>query len=328
MANREPECPAAQSRPFLKWAGGKSQLLPAIRARYPAELRAGQIRRYVEPFVGGGAVFFDVMQSFVVEEAHLFDANEELIVAWSVLQRDPEALIAELAALRSRYLALDDEGRAALYYAVRDAFNSARAGMDFARYGASWIARAAQIIFLNKTCFNGLHRVNSAGHFNVPFGAYKNPILFDEENLRAAARLLARATLHHGPYSRCADYVTDDSFVYFDPPYRPLTQTASFTAYSRHKFGDEEQRQLAALFAALAHKTRARLMLSNSDPRHTNPADSFFDDLYAGFSIERVLASRMINSKGEGRGKITEIVVTNYAATREIAGLPVQVARP
>ena len=308
----------------MKWAGGKSQLLPALRARYPAELRDGQIRRYVEPFLGGGAVFFDVMQGFDVEEAHLFDANEELILAYAVIQRDPDALIGELTLLRAQYLTLDETERAALFYAVREQYNAARRAMDFDRYAADWIVRAAQMIFLNKTCFNGLHRVNSAGLFNVPFGATRNPVIFDEENLHAVSKVLGRATLHQGPYIRCAEFTTGASFVYFDPPYRPLSQTASFTAYSRDKFGDVQQRELAVLFASLARNTDARLMLSNSDPRHADPNDAFFDDLYAGFTIERVLASRMINSRGEGRGKITEIVVTNYEP--HAAATPVELA--
>lgn len=312
MTVKEPGLLPAIARPFLKWAGGKSQLLPALRGLYPPELHLGGIGRYVEPFLGGGAVFFDVVQNYAVEDAHLFDINEELILAYSVIKQDPQALINELGQMRAQYLQRDETAREALFYSVRHKYNEARNTMNWSRYSEKWIHRAAQMIFLNKTCFNGLHRVNRSGFFNVPFGGYKNPVIFDEGNLLAVSQLLARATLHRGPYTLCAEYVTDDTFVYFDPPYRPLSNTSSFTSYSRDKFGDPQQKELAGLFTRLASDSSARLILSNSDPKHANPDDTFFDDLYAGFTITRVQASRMINSNGEGRGKITEIVVTNY----------------
>ncbi len=292
-----------EAKPFLKWAGGKSQLLPVLRELYPPELRAGDIHRYIEPFLGGGALFFDVIQGYEVEEAHLFDINEELILAYSVVKHEPEALIDGLVAYRTHYLERNESDREKFFYELRHQYNQNRQAIDFATFGHDWIARAAQMIFLNKTCFNGLYRVNRSGTFNVPFGGYRNPVVFDEANLYAASRLLKRANLHIGSYADCAHYVDDKSFVYFDPPYRPLTKSASFTAYARSGFGDTQQKALASLFCKLSQRTRAKMMLSNSDPRHANPDDSFFDDLYAGQYIQRVLASRMINSKGVGAEK-------------------------
>jgi len=270
LAIVEPLLSEGQAKPFLKWAGGKSQLLPALRALYPHELRSGKIRRYIEPFLGGGAVFFDVMQGYSVDDAHLFDINEELILSYSVVKHDPLALADALAELRARYLALGIDERGILYYDVRSRYNEERCQIDFDHYAAGWVTRAAQMIFLNKTCFNGLYRVNRSGAFNVPFGGYRNPLVFLEDNLRAVSRLLMRATLHRGSYAECAPFISDESFVYFDPPYRPLSRTASFTSYSRTGFGDTQQQQLAEFVAKMNRQTKAKLMLSNSDPKHAD----------------------------------------------------------
>ena len=195
---------------------------------------------------------------------------------------------------------------------MRDHYNAQRATIDFQVFADGWVERAADMIFLNKTCFNGLYRVNAAGGFNAPFGRYVNPKIFEEQNILRVAELLQRATLHVGSFESCEPFVRDDAFVYFDPPYRPISRTASFTSYARDRFDDDDQRSLARFYAKLATGTQAKLMLSNSDPRNLAPDDLFFDDLYAPFHIHRVAASRMINSVAEGRGKITEILVTNY----------------
>lgn len=300
------------AKPFLKWAGGKSQLLAQFRRHFPAELTNGAIRRYVEPFLGGGAVFLEVAQRYPIQEAHLFDINEELILAYTVVQRDPRALIEHLTNHREHYLSLDEESRRSYFYCIRDRYNAHKRNVDFGTFSVAWIERAADMIFLNKTCFNGLFRVNASGMFNVPFGRYRNPAIFEEQNIPAVSRLLQRATLHVGGFGDCESLVDAQTFVYFDPPYRPLSQTSNFTSYSRDKFGDDEQRRLARFFTDLAARTGARLMLSNSDPKNLNPDDDFFDALYAPFTIRRVSASRMINSAIAGRGRISEIVVTNY----------------
>ncbi|TAJ45405.1 DNA adenine methylase [Methanofollis fontis] len=303
--------PQCRARPFLKWAGGKTQLLDAFTERIPPELGDGKITRFVEPFVGGGAVYFHFSGLFPFEECHIFDANEELVLAYTVVQRDVDGLIDALSALAGEYLDGDEGERKALYYAVREEFNRGRAGMNFRRYSRAWVPRAAQLLFLNRTCFNGLFRVNSKGGFNVPFGTYANPTILYPEVLRADAERLQNTRIHLGDFSRAGRYVGAGTFVYFDPPYRPLSRTASFTQYSRNAFGDAEQRRLAAFFARCDSRG-AKLMLSNSDPRNIDPADNFFDEIYAGFRIERVPARRMINSDAGGRGEINEIIVRNY----------------
>ncbi len=302
----------ATAKPFLKWAGGKTQLLGQLREHYPPGLGTGAITRYVEPFVGGGAVFLDVMQGSAIQEAHLFDINPELIVAYTAVQRDPQGLIDLLAAYRDRYAALDEAEREEYFYARRGHYNAQRATIDFTVFSPAWVERAADLIFLNKTCYNGLFRVNSSGHFNVPFGRYVRPEIFDPGNILAVSGLLQRASLHIGPFEACFDLVDERTFVYFDPPYRPISRTSSFNSYAADRFGDDEQRRLAAFFRRLHTEKGARLMLSNSDPKNVDPNDSFFDDLYAGFTVRRVFASRLINSVVEGRGKITEILVSNY----------------
>lgn len=300
------------ARPFLKWAGGKTQLLGQLRSYYPPGLSQGQLKRYVEPFLGGGAVFLDVAQSHDIAEAFLSDINPELILAYSVVQRDPDRLIERLAQYRQQYFALDEDARKVLFYQVRDHYNEQKPKVDFTVYSERWIAHAADMIFLNKTCFNGLFRVNSRGLFNVPFGAYKNPAIFEEQNIWRVSALLQHAVLSVGEFRACERLIDDRTFVYFDPPYRPLTTTASFTSYAKGGFGDDMQIALAQFYANLDVRYGAKLMLSNSDPRNSDPTDNFFDDLYADYHIYRVHASRMINSDAQGRGKITEILVTNY----------------
>jgi DNA adenine methylase len=303
---------ATLARPFLKWAGGKTQLLPQLRTFYPPGLDDGSITRYVEPFLGGGAVFLDVMQRSPRLEAHLYDINPELIVAYTAVQRDPQGLIDLLGDYRSHHAQLDESGRSEFFYARRRHYNEQKATIDFHSFSAAWVERAADLIFLNKTCYNGLFRVNAAGHFNVPVGRYAKVDIFDPANIRAVSQILQRATIQWGNFAACRTVVDHHTFVYFDPPYRPLSKTAHFTAYAPDCFDDQSQRGLAGFFADLHTTTQAHLLLSNSDPKNSDPADAFFDKLYAPFRITRVAASRMINSVPGKRGKITEIVVTNY----------------
>lgn len=306
--------PAAEARPFLKWAGGKTQLLPALRALFPEGLRTGRITRYVEPFLGSGAVFFDVIQRYDLAEAVLCDVNDDLVLTYQTIQVRSEELVEELQRLQTRYVALGAEGQTRFFYEQRDAFNRNRAATS--RNPAEAITRAAQFVFLNKTCFNGLYRVNSKGHFNTPAGRYANPTICDAPNLLAVARVLQRAEIRKADFREIAPLVDRDTFVYFDPPYRPISATSNFKAYSKTDFSDREQAELAHLFAQLDHRGAA-LMLSNSDPKNHDPNDDFFDRLYAGFHLRRLPAKRMINSVAEKRGAVSEIVVTNYPAAGE-----------
>ena len=300
-----------EAKPFIKWAGGKTQLLRQLKNLYPQELKSGLIKRYVEPFLGGGSVFFDIAQNYQVENAKLFDVNPELILLYKVVQKDVEKLIGFLEKFSIEFLKLSENNRNKYFYELRSNYNSQRFNINYNAYSELWVSRAAQTIFLNKTCFNGLFRVNSKGQFNVPFGRYKNPSFFNEENLKAVSKILETADIYCMDFTKVAPYVTKDSFVYFDPPYRPISTTSSFKSYAVSDFNDTHQTKLAALYKKLS-KTGAKLMLSNSDPKNINAKDIFFDELYAGFNIHSVTANRMINSNAAKRGLIKEIVVTNY----------------
>ena len=311
MRNRRSNEENGFAKPFFKWAGGKSQLLHEFDLRIPSDLRSGSLNRYVEPFIGGGAVFFFIMQLYPIQESVICDANEELILTYQVVKQDVDALITLLRQYQEWYDARDETGRKEMYLEVRSDLNAKRKTFDFSSYGEGWVERAAQLLFLNKTCFNGLFRVNSKGEFNVPFGKYKNPGIVHEFNLRKASALLAHTTILCGDFTRCHEYIDDQSFVYIDPPYRPLNDTSFFTSYSHDGFSDQDQERLAVFFRA-ADQAGARIMLSNSDPKNEDPTDHFFDDLYQEFQIDRVMAKRLINSNAEKRGAISEIIVMNY----------------
>lgn len=295
-------------KPVLKWAGGKGQLLDQIKQKLPLKLKMGSIKRYIEPFVGGGAVFFDIYNNYQIQEAFLFDINPELVILYNVIKRDVESLILELNKIRTEYRLTEDTK--AYYYARRDEYNSLDKNIDANVYRTSFVRRAALTIFLNRTCFNGLFRVNSKNQFNVPMGKYTNPRILDEDNLRRVSDALQIATIMQCDFARTADFVTPDTFIYYDPPYRPIRETSSFNSYAVGDFDDSEQMRLKNIFDK-CHDAGALQMLSNSDP--TNYADDpFFDDLYRGYNINRILAKRMINAKADGRGEIHELLITNY----------------
>jgi len=299
------------AKPFLKWVGGKRQLLSQFENLYPTELKQRKIKNYYEPFVGGGAVFFDVAQNYEVENAFLYDINDELILSYKVIQKDVHKLLEFLHKYDKIYKALSEKKQQEYYYELRNSYNLNRFNIDYEKYSENWIPRVAQTLFLNKTCFNGLFRFNSKGGFNSPQGKYKNPNIVDEQNLLNVSKLLEIATIKKADFREVKNDVKDNSFLYFDPPYRPISETASFTAYSKFNFEDDEQFQLASLFIDL-DKLGHKLMLSNSDPKNTNPDDNFFDTIYSNFNISRVDAKRSINSDPTKRNSIKEIVVTNY----------------
>lgn len=248
------------AKPFLKWAGGKGQLLKEIESYYPFE--SGKITKYAEPFVGGGAVLFDILNKFDLEQIYISDINAELINTYCTIRDDIDALIERLWALQNEYVPLDTDKRREYYTAKREHFNALKA--DSA--ASADTEKAALMIFLNKTCFNGLYRVNKKGFFNVPMGAYKNPMICDETNLRAVSEKLSGVNIVCGDYRESAEFIDEKTFAYFDPPYRPLTDTASFTAYTENAFDDNAQIELARFVDAM-HEKGARVVVSNSDKK-------------------------------------------------------------
>lgn len=294
-----------KARPFLKWAGGKGQLLREIEKYYPFD--DCKITKYAEPFVGGGAVLFDILNRYDLEDVYISDINAELINAYSIVQKCVDELLDLLSMYQSEYIPLEIEDRKLYYIKKRDRFNELKVnGIE-----AENTEKAALMIFLNKTCFNGLYRVNRKGLFNVPMGAYKNPLICDETNLRKVSEKLQNVKIVCGDYKKSANFIDEHTFVYFDPPYRPLTETASFTAYTENLFDDERQIELAG-FVAQMNKKGAKVVVSNSDPKNSSTDDDFFDELYKTHNIKRVQATRMINCNSELRGKLSELLIANY----------------
>ena len=302
-----------KAKPFLKWVGGKGQLLNQFEQYYPKALRENGIAQYCEPFLGGGAVFFDIMQRFSIRSAHISDINKDLILTYWVIQQKPEQLIDILAQYQKQYDNTENDLRNDLFLKIRQDFNDTRTAIQYSKISDNWFERAAQVIFLNKTCFNGLYRLNSKGGFNVPFGKYANPTILDEQNIWAVSEVLQRAEIRIASYKDCFEKINHNAFVYFDPPYRPISKTASFTTYAGTQFLDKEQIDLAAFFKKLSVEKGCKMMLSNSDPKNENENDDFFEHIFTGFQLYRVSANRAINSKGDKRGAIKEILITNYA---------------
>ena len=298
--------------PILKWAGGKTQLLPIIDRHYPASLKHGAIKTYVEPFVGGGSVFFDIASRFDIQRSYLFDVNPEIVCLYNSVKKDCRTVIERLGKIQETYLSLNEEERKEFYYISRQTYNkSAKKLYTSIPRNPVNPERAAQTVFLNRTCFNGLYRVNSQGHFNVPMGSYKNPTILFEDKLLAAANALSLAEIKMADFEEIESLrINDKTFIYYDPPYRPISQTSQFTSYASDDFDDEDQVRLAAMYRRI-HKTGACQMLSNSDPCNYID-DPFFDNLYKGFSIKRIPASRRINSDSSKRGNINELLITNY----------------
>jgi DNA adenine methylase len=298
------------AKPFLKWAGGKTQLLPQIEKYYPQQLKDSKIKKYVEPFVGGGAVFFELIKRFDFNEIYLNDINEEIVLTYKVLQNNVSELIKELTRMEDEYLSKTFEDKEKMFYEIRTKFNQEKLVLNYSTYSPDWILHAAKVICLNKTCFNGLYRLNKKGEYNVPFGKFKNPTICDTKNLISANTVLQGVTLLNGDFEELTSIIDENTFVYLDPPYRPLSGTSSFNDYSKSTFNDDSQRRLAKWYSLL-DSTNACLILSNSDPTNTQPDDDFFIRLYSDFNINTVYASRAINSKSDGRGEIRELLITN-----------------
>lgn len=268
---------SVEPRPFLKWAGGKSKLIPQYSFHFPRNFS-----NYYEPFLGGGAIFFHLQP----RQAVLMDINSELVNVYQCVRDRLNELIEVLKAHRDAHCH-------EYYYYMRGCIPTAA------------VERAARLIYLNKTCFNGLYRENSKGQFNVPMGSYKNPGIFDPDLLVAASRSLQSTTIQQSPFEAVLNYAqTSQDFVYFDPPYFPISATSNFTAYNRYTFKQEDHVRLRDTFVTLANRG-VKVMLSNSDC-------PFVRDLYQGFNIHLITAARAINSKATRRGKITELLITSY----------------
>ena len=249
-------------KPFVKWAGGKGSLISQLKNFYPFELEDGKIDKYVEPFVGGGAVLINILQQYDVKEAYAFDINKDLINCYNTIKENVEDLIQELEIKEKEFLKLESEDRQKFFYDIRKEYNSYKLEEKHN------VKRAAEFIFLNRTCFNGLYRVNKNGEFNVPCGKYKNPTICDAKNLRSLSKLIQNVRFEYGDYRKSSEYIDANTFVYFDPPYRPLSITSGFTSYTKEDFNDENQKDLAKYFKELDLKN-AKLMLSNSNPKNT-----------------------------------------------------------
>lgn len=289
-------------KPFIKWAGGKTQLLSQIKKFIPKE--DCTITKYVEPMVGGGALLFSVLTTHNFESLYISDINPELINCYKVIKNDVNGLIKILLDHQNSLFSLEKDQRRKYYYKVRDRFNTLELNDETAT------EKAGLFIFLNKTCFNGLYRVNKQGIFNVPMGDYKEPTICDKANLKNISKALQNVTIVCGDYAESKYFIDENTFVYLDPPYKPLSETTNFTSYTISKFNDEDQVRLAK-FVREIDKTGARILLSNSDPKNIDDKDEYFEELYKGFNIKRVYANRVINSKSQSRGKITELLIYN-----------------
>lgn len=250
-------------------------------------------------------MLFDILTNFQPEEVFINDINNELINTYIHIRDNVEDIIISLSDTQEIFWNMDNNQRKEYFYIQRDKFN------DGIKNNINDVSMAVLFIFLNKTCFNGLYRVNSKGLYNVPIGSYKKPLICDADNLRLISSLLKNVIIKCGDYSECADFIDNKTFVYIDPPYRPLSETSSFTSYSKTVFDDKQQIQLSEFTEYISGKG-AKVLASNSDPKNTDKNDNFFDNIYKNFNITRVKASRMINSKGVGRGTLNELLISNF----------------
>lgn len=275
-----------EPRPFLKWVGGKRQLIPQIKRYIPESYY-----RYFEPFVGGGALFFNLKPKI----AYLNDINKILISTYKNIKNHPYEIVEKVEEMQKKFYEEDNKERKKYYYEIRDAFNNLRFDS---------ILKTSYVIFLNKTCYNGMYRENSKGKFNVPFGRYKNPKILDKQNILTVSELLKDVIITNHSFEKAVEEAKRDDFIYFDPPYHPLSITSSFTSYSNSGFTRENQKKLRDVFEDL-DKRGCLVMLSNSDTE-------FIRKIYKGYIQKKVTARRSINCKASGRGKINELLILNY----------------
>jgi len=301
LTNMQKIAPCA--KPVFKWAGGKSQLLNKINCVIPDHIKQTRFT-YIEPFVGGGAVLFWILEKYPnIEQAVINDINSDLTNSYQVIKENVEDLILILKKWETEYHSLKDrlEERKEYYYSKRALFNTRSSDKT---------TQTALFIFLNRTCFNGLYRVNKKNQFNVPIGSYKTPMICDEDNLKTANKRLQKVTILNGDFEETLDYANENTLFYFDPPYKPLSNTSNFNSYAKDEFDDNEQIRLAK-FCKKIDLLGHQWILSNSDVKGKNPDDNFFDELYSDFNIQRVMARRNINSNPNKRGELTELLITN-----------------
>lgn len=296
------------TKPFLKWAGGKTQLISEIEKVIPEKFYNENFT-YIEPFVGSGAVLFWMLNNFPnLEKAVINDINEDLINTYKTIASNSKELISILEILQNEYHALDgkDDEKKTYYYEKRTLFNNRQ---------SSKTEHSALFIFLNRTCFNGLYRVNRNNEFNVPIGSYKKPTICDKDNIIAVSQTLKKVEILSGDFEKTLSYASVNTLFYCDPPYKPLSETSSFNSYAKDEFDDAEQIRLRD-FCTKLDTLNHSWILSNSDVKGKNPNDNFFDDIYAEFKIERVKAKRNINANPNKRGELNELLITNYPYER------------
>ncbi len=292
------------AKPFMKWVGGKGQLLPQLEAALPKSLYDNEFT-YIEPFVGGGAMLFFMLQKFSnIKRVIINDINTNLTEAYRNIKYYPSELVFKLKNIEREYLSiLSEDARKDFYLKTRMSFNYEN---------HTSVDKTILLLFLNRTCFNGLYRENAQGKFNVPFGKYSNPTICNEEVIYADSELLNKfdVEIYNGDFEIT---VNDNNliFYYFDPPYRPLSETSSFNSYVKESFDDNEQKRLADFCYKLSQSNNCLWMLSNSDCSAKNPDDLFFENLYNDFNIMRVYASRSVNAVASKRGKLSELLITN-----------------
>jgi DNA adenine methylase len=297
------------AKPFLKWAGGKTQLITDIEKSMPAALKKTKFT-YIEPFVGSGAILFWVLNNFPkLEKAVINDINGDLINAYKIIASNPKELISNLEILQNEFHSLEgnEDDKKLYYYQKRDLYNTRKENLN---------SQAALFIFINRTCFNGLYRVNRNNLYNVPMGGYKKPTICDKENILAVSIALQKVEILCGDFENTLDSANEKSLFYFDPPYKPLNDTSSFNSYAKDNFNDQEQIRLKD-FCTKLDILNHDWILSNSDVKIKNECSSFFDDLYSDFSITRVDARRSINANPEKRGKLKELLITNKIKNQE-----------
>lgn len=291
------------AKPFLKWAGGKTQLIKDIEKALPEYISRNKFT-YIEPFVGSGAILFWMLKNFPnLQKAVINDINEDLINTYKTIKSRPKELISILQILQNEFHGLEgqNEEKKEYYYTKRKLYNTRKQEQS---------GQAAMFIFLNRTCFNGLYRVNRKNEYNVPMGSYKRPTICDKENILAVSQALQKVEILCGDYEKTLNHADKNTLFYFDPPYKPLSETSNFNSYAKDEFNDAEQirlRDFCHKLDALNHTW----ILSNSDVKGKDINDNFFDDLYANYKIKRVNAKRSINANPEKRGLLKELLITN-----------------